>query len=147
MIAIYAHGGGCCAIRCIRNLGTEPTACLPEQSSVSNVVRSERWHRDLHGKGLGKKDNLFTCERPKEKAIERFDAAVDYIEGWRRQGLIEVVIRVGYDPDKYDPMPPDFNSQKRWIPLLRRRGFRRVNIVKNSNTHAVVHVYHKLTGQ
>jgi len=48
-ISIVSHGGGCCGIRVIKGLGTNPKTVLEAKEMISYEKLSERWDNDLNG--------------------------------------------------------------------------------------------------
>lgn len=126
------HGGACCGVKIIHSLGNNPEAVLHP------IAKKEEWEGDLnyvprHQGQASTTTRFYYPERPAEKAKDRLDAYLKYTKKFIPNGLIEVIV-IKHSLDYMD--------QSKWMPILRRRGFRNVTKFYNSNSGNTVYVFH-----
>ena len=125
------HGGLCCGIKVIHGLSYYPNSNLPALDAI------EEDNKDAYGLHVSSSERFFHEAAPVETYTERLDRYIDYCQRRRPKGIIEITLAT--DPDgNY--------GQEVWFPLLRSRGFKRVNKCLNSNSGNLVHVFHKNCG-
>jgi hypothetical protein len=124
------HGGMCCGIKHIYNLGTKPEEMCeaePATGKKFNDVSYDYCRQDV---------SVYPDERPAETKLERMDRYLTWLSEYRPSGIVEVaIVQDG----------SSWMDQSKWIPLLKERGFREVTPkqgVYNSNSGNRVHVYH-----
>lgn len=142
---IRFHGGHCCGIKHIDNLGYNPDCIISLKKGQPFRTRDEYAHDydndddynpDLDGDCFESSSDFFTEEAPKETAKERFLRLVDFI--YRKRGssqLIEVTIMTEED---------SWLCQSRWVPVLEDAGFKVVSEFRNVNSGNFIHVWHKI---
>lgn len=120
------HGAFCCGVKTIYLSGLVDGTSIVSAETLPNVYQTD---------GIGSAGKIFyKGKRPAETAIERFDAYLEYVDGQRTGGIIEVVLMVN---------PANYASQHRWIPLLRKRGFKKTTDCYNSNSANRVVIFHR----
>ena len=122
------HGGKCCGIKVIHGLMDDPDDTTEALSKISDS------DKDSMGMDVNSKERFFTDAAPEETYLKRLDRYIEYMRKRRPSHIIEITLA---------PFNP-YCSQKAWIPLLRRRGFRCVTKAKNSNSGNEVWVFHKV---
>jgi hypothetical protein len=125
------HGGFCCGIKHISGL-SHPDYDAHSREALSGDQTSFDRHssspavNDMHREMYG--EDFFYEAAPKEKLPDRLRRVVGFIKKHRKHGLIEVVIqKIG---------------QAKWASHLEEIGFKMVTEFKNSNTAAVLQVWH-----
>lgn len=126
MVQIAAHGGNCCGVKHIWNLGNRPTYQLPAKANSYNDYKTHQagyyWH-------------YYKNTAPAETYEERFYRLLDWcVDSWSAH-LIEVVI-ISVDDDD------EGGDQTAWIPILEKCGFKLVNTHVNSNTGNELQTWH-----
>jgi hypothetical protein len=111
------------------------------------VADRSRHDVDQRAGHVNSDESFFTIGAPKETMIERLDRLIEFCKQKRPRGLIEAYLtsgffnfcesEAGYEPSSQDAL---------WGPILRERGFVPVTSFINSNSGAVVTVYHFTTG-
>lgn len=131
---ISLHGGICCGIKHIHNLGGYPEGnlaardALPEDktSFFPNALRSAS--TDMRSSDRAKSHLDFYNEAaPLEKGHERFSRMVAFMKEHRPHHMIEVVLS---------------GNQTAWHKYLKAHHFRKVSEFYNSNTGATLTVWH-----
>jgi len=90
-MTIGLHGGNCCGIKIIYNLGPKPEHI----EYAKDETTQEHLSADRHGEEVcNPYFNFYWKSAPPEKAIERFDRYLSYIEQVRHYGLVEVTLAV-----------------------------------------------------
>lgn len=87
---ISLHGGHCCGIKTIYDLGWSPENTAYRKSESSKKYLSA----DRNGGQFDTDWDMYWPERPSEKMGERFKAYINYLAEIRRYGLVEVAIIV-----------------------------------------------------
>lgn len=128
---ISLHGGNCCGIKHIHDLGRYPTvlkcaARKPRKMTSFGQSETSGTNDMIHRNVRGKCD-FFNEAAPQELYEDRFDRFVKFIKDKRPNGIIEVVINP---------------SQKAWEPILKKHNFKKVSSGTNSNTYGTIIVYH-----
>lgn len=121
------HGGQCCGIKTIHDLGYFPDSTLAPLSKVP-VDDS-----DQYGKEVSSLQRFFHREAPAESGVERLKRYIEYCHERRPQGLIEITTA----DDALAGI-----SQHLWNPILTELGFKVVSEFKNSNSDRTVKVWH-----
>lgn len=123
------HGGQCCGIKIIHDLGCTPDVTIGPLSKVP-VDDS-----DQYGKEVSSHQRFFHREAPAESRVERLKRYIEYCHERRPQGLIEITTA---DDTRA------FVSQHLWNPILTELGFKVVSEFKNSNSERTVKVWHHI---
>lgn len=119
------HGGKCCGIKTIYDLGISPSFLAPELPAI------ELNNSDIHYHDVSSNQRFFHEAAPEETLLARLDRYIEYCRRRRPQHLIEIVLAKGA-----------YCDQKAWYPVLEERGFKRVSSTQNSNSGNILHVYH-----
>lgn len=122
---IANHGGKCCGIKTIHYMGVSP-------GSTEWTWRKDEENpcfRDYSGGDVSSEYNFFHLAAPSETAGERFDRYLKYLRVRRPKGIVEVVLTKHLQVGG-------------WEPFLLERGFKRVQEFENSNSGAILRVYH-----
>lgn len=127
---IKLHGGACCGVKHIHELGTDPHAMLTARDTLADDQTSFGRHgcdgvNDAHADTYP--EDFFNEAAPKEKRTERLDRLIAFLKANRPHGIIEIVL---------------INLQNQWFPLLEERGFKKVSEAVNSNTDRTLNVFH-----
>lgn len=135
------HGGLCCGMKVIRNLGCNPDYSV---AALLSMYENEEELEDLLadtpdvcGRDVESSDSFFFDAAPSEKAYERLDRYLSYLREHRPYGIVEITL--ADDPDA--PGYP-YSQTPKWRPVLEARGFREVNNCLNSNSGNRVYVFH-----
>lgn len=129
---ILLHGGDCCGIKHIEGFGDWPSMilCAREETKESSFF-CDHWS-GLNDMRYRRPDrghlDFFYKAAPKETAWRRFYRFVKFITDNRTHGLIEVTLTKG--------------EQDKWVPILKRKGFKMVTEFANSNSAETVCVWH-----
>jgi hypothetical protein len=131
-VRISLHGGDCCGIKHIHNLGYYPHVgiasrrALPVNTSFGQkAVRSVNDMRHANKKA---DCDFYNLSAPVETYEKRFKRFVSFIKEHREHGIIEVTINIF--------------SQKAWKPVLKEQGFKTVSSGNNSNTGNIIEIWH-----
>jgi hypothetical protein len=134
MMMIGNHGGMCCGIKHIFELGSDPQMLI---SGISPRLNGAPPNDDInytyHSVGI----NFFKGSAPKETYEERFNRYLDYLRIHRPHGIVETSI--------ITLMNGGFFSQEKWLPIFDAAGFKEVTPeggVYNSNSGNKVRVFH-----
>ncbi len=123
------HGGMCCGIKHIFELGTDPDSMcgpLKKKESLSDDVTYDYVCSDT---------NFFTDEAPEESKKDRLDRYLSFLSVRRPCGIVEITLIT----------PRHSLSQKKWIPIITERGFKEVTPedgIYNSNSGNRIRVFH-----
>lgn len=122
------HGGNCCGIKHISGMGEGPDKlCFGKNETEPRTEYIE-------GEEVSSEWDVFSESRPVESGEDRLKAMLNYLSQWRSKGIVEITLVL---------MESDSNfSQRAWVPVLEKLGFREVNSCFNSNSGNIVHVYH-----
>lgn len=123
------HGGLCCGIKTIYGFGFVPQMSLP---ALSEKALDDS---DVFGSTVKSNQRFFHEAAPAETCLQRLDRYIAYVKLRRPRHIIEVTLAT---------TEPNSGGQFVWFPLLRRRGFKRVTMNKNSNSGNYVHIFHKV---
>lgn len=128
---IGLHGGNCCGIKHINELGYHPTINMSARKGRLTMTSfGQHWsggNNDMISYNPKGKCDFFNLAAPKESYEARFKRFVAFIKEHRSHGIIEVILN---------------NSQKAWLPILKELGFTQASTAKNSNTAATIFVHH-----
>lgn len=164
MIKITHHGGNCCGIKHIANLGVNPAYAVYNKTKT----RKDELSTDRNGGVVSSAFNLYWPERPSETYGERFNAYLDYLAIIRPYGLVECTITTSncggfgisgditgsmewdltpyeelrYDEDEEEIPEGGHYDQSPWIPVFEKCGFQKVSEFPNSNSGNYVQVWH-----
>ena len=122
-----SHGGACCGMSHIFNLGSSPEYLLP-------ALPAAPVHQPL--------GTRYPLARPEETAKERMAAFLDYYDAHEYVSLITEVTVIGY----HRTVGSLESQNARWQETLLGLGFKVVNRFLNSNSGNVVIVYHRGIG-
>lgn len=127
---IKLHGGACCGIKHIHALGSDPHYQIVARKAL-DPTKTSFGRRGCTGVNDAHADtypeDFFNEDAPKETYIDRFDRLLAFVKDNRPHGIVEVVL---------------VSCQDAWFPLIEERGFKLVTKAKNSNTSAMLHVFH-----
>jgi hypothetical protein len=129
------HGGMCCGIRHIYDMGEPDEVCdaLPALSRPN--------YHDINYSRCDQNVRVYHFDAPKETKVKRLDRYIDFLKEYRRAGVAEIVLC--HNPGRcYD--------QGEWVPILKEKGFIEVTPeggVHNSNSGNRIRVFHLYTGQ
>lgn len=115
---VAIHGGLCCGIKHIHGLGSYPSVIAPPAEKV--IHDPENTHKNYY--------NYYKQAMPRDFAENRFYLLLDWIQSCWIAQLVEVSIYV--------------RSQKDWIPVLEKCGFKKTNEFRNSNTNHICQTWH-----
>lgn len=125
---ISFHGGMCCGIKHIYDMGNPDTMCSPITAT------KKRLYHDVNYTYSRQDLNFFTDEAPAETKLQRLDRYLAFLRDRRPGGIVEIVL-VAQD-DWYW-------KYSLWEPLLLERGFVKVGPeVFNSNSDNKIQVFH-----
>jgi len=127
MLLVF-HGGLCCGIKTVYNMGYKPEDSHKELKAVP------RDDRDKNGFDTSSKDRFFHLEAPKETGKERLQRYIEYMKKYRPQNILEVCLASSYSKD--------YNQIHNWGPVLEEFGFKCVTKATNSNSSNTVAIYH-----
>lgn len=133
---ISFHGGKCCGIKIIHNMGSNPNEILPERDYGDKPVYFDR---DKYGEDVSSDLMFFYGKVPKETYLKRLDRFIAFLDKHRPKGVIEITLS---DYDVYG-QPNNFNQVAKWEPLLLERGFVLVTKCLNSNSNNNIYIYHR----
>lgn len=149
---LVQHGGMCCGIRHIHELGDYPDDVLHEEDANPEARGFEV--------SLDNRSGLYPKAAPEESAEDRLKRLIYYCERFRPQGIIEVVTANEWDEsdegwewwDDHDEPPKNptnvDNAQTcHWRETLTGLGFNPVNVCVNSNTCNHITVWHRNSGE
>lgn len=126
MMQLSYHGGKCCGIKTIHNLGINPShthdaKAFPPLAGICDGGG------ECHPYGK----SFFTGDCPEENAESRFKRYIEYFDNARVSGLVEVTTSSLLD------------QTEAWSPVLEGHGFKAVTTFKNSNSGRMVTVWHR----
>jgi hypothetical protein len=140
---IHTHGGKCCGIRVIHDLGTDPEdkhEASPKTTSFDHIdIRGAGGAREYHHPGT----NFYPLAAPEESYIERLDRYIRYLDDIRPKGVIEIVLV----STAHVIWKRQLDQVGSWEPHLLERGFRLVNRCLNSNSSNYINIYHRNSGE
>lgn len=132
------HGGHCCGIKTIRNMGYGPTAPNITADALDEVEAS---FCGEDGATFNTEERFFLRAAPKETNLERLDRYLAYLEERREAGAVEITLATK------PANPTEYWTQEAWIPVLEERGFKKVCEFLNSNSMNTVVWMVKTWGQ
>lgn len=153
------HGAKCCAIRHIFSMGQNPEEMLPEYKPAEQKNSTP----DTCGENVHSGHEMQYGKRPSETRTERLKFFIEYLKKNRPGGIVEICLATMtddsdcscYDDETcYCNFPTDGTpseqmnwcegegDQRMWFPVLEDIGFKRVSVVKNSNSDNIVTVFH-----
>ena len=126
MMYLINHGGKCCGIKTIHELGMDIVSMEPAIAKAA-----ERNKDDVAYNDPGQR-SFFTDAAPHENREARLRRFVDFVAKWRPSHLIEINLN----------MSETWIGQRCWLPVLEDLGFKKVSEFKNSNSSYQVGVFH-----
>jgi hypothetical protein len=131
------HGGNCCGIKTIKDLGAEP------DTVIGKVLESGKKPPEHDKVGAEVNSNLlfFTAAAPEETRRARLERMITFTKKHRPNGIIEITLS---DFSVYDtPGRTNIHNQlTKWRPVLEGLGFVEVASCFNSNSSNRVHVFY-----
>lgn len=130
---ISFHGGMCCGIKHIFELGKCPTIIREPLEKIGN---GKPCIYDVTYDWCRQDERFFREEAPAETGDKRLDRYLEYLQEHRPGGIVEITL---VTPGK------GWWSQEAWVPVLVERGFVEVTPeggVYNSNSGNKVRVFH-----
>jgi hypothetical protein len=137
---ITFHGGNCCAVKHIKDMGSDPSEVLDALDNPKPKFGSEP---DRMGSSVSSDKNFFYGTAPKEKAWQRLDRYLEYLDKVRPNGVIEIILCDYSAYLQYDCGPSPYDQTKKWPRLLKKRGFVLVTDCFNSNSKNRVFIFHR----
>lgn len=139
---IVNHGGFCCGVRTIHNLGYPedggPDHMLPEikkrtmeDTKEENALGPYKQRPNT----VAVNRNIYQLDAPRESRLERLKRYISWYLGSRVYGVIEVVIADDEDD-------PDCDQTICWEKPLADLGFKLVTSCYNSNSCNRIYIYH-----
>jgi len=129
---IGLHGGNCRGIKVIHELGGYPDMYKIAARKATKMTSFGQCPgpavNDMRRSNPRGKYDFFNLAAPQETYRERLKRFLDFIKEHREHHIIEVVINA--------------NTQKAWVPILEKYGFKEVSKGTNSNTMNTIAVYH-----
>jgi hypothetical protein len=127
---IKLHGGACCGIKHIHDMGGSPDTKLSARDALIDGATSFNRHpvrgvNDAHADTYP--EDFFYEEAPAETGAKRLDRLLKFLKKRRPHGIVEIVLT---------------NSQHLWFPVLEDHGFVKVTTAVNSNTDNTLNVFH-----
>lgn len=119
------HGGKCCGIKTIYELGGSPDDFADYLPKINNN------NADVTYATTNTTTRFFTDAAPEETKLKRLDRYLAFVKKKRPQHMVEIVLAEG-----------THCSQKKWVPIIEERGFKKVSEFLNSNSENVCSVYH-----
>jgi hypothetical protein len=141
---LVCHGGHCCGIKHIYDLGVSPNSIRYGRPGVEYTTDPFWFSNGAGDTSPGKRFYLPALN--KEKAWRRLDRYLKYLDERRPKGIVEVVV-ISAGPNCPTPYFPYYQQHKNWRRTLLKRGFKKVNECENSNSGAILHVYHRNSGE
>jgi hypothetical protein len=129
---IGLHGGMCCGIKHIFELGNSPDNIVPAKTGGDKKIYS-----DVNYTYESSELNFFYKAAPEETYLKRFDRYLKFLEEERPAGIVEVSL--------VTPGTVYTWTQAKWVPVITERGFKEVTPeggVYNSNSGNKVRVFH-----
>lgn len=127
---IANHGGMCCGIKHIFQMGTSPNAV---DSRIEQSTAKRPNTRDVSYIPAESSDNFYHLDAPSETKLERLKRYINFLSERRPSHIVEVVI----SESKWE-----HQNQIAWMPVLEELGFKKVSRAFNSNSGNTVHIYH-----
>lgn len=124
---LILHGGKCCGIKTIYEMGFQPSEIVPA------LRKKKPLPHEGHGFINGGGKRFFHEAAPKETKGERLDRYIKFVKDNRPKNIIEIVL-AGY-------------QKATWEGFLTERGFKIVNEHKNSNSGNRIYVFHLNVGE
>lgn len=127
---IKLHGGACCGIKHIHEMGYHPDEVLAARlAKTGDETSFGRYHHngvnDAHADTYP--EDFFNDEAPKETRAERLARLLEFLKKHRPHGIVEIVL---------------VSNQHQWYHTLEGHGFKKVTEAKNSNTSNQLRVFH-----
>lgn len=126
MMHLGFHGGKCCAIKHIFNMGSGPHDVQPE------LVESPYLLNDLNGEDVSSSMRYYYHAAPMESSKERLNRYVSFLRQENSGSIVEIVLA----DSEYE------KQTKAWHEILNDLGFKIVSEVMNSNSDNMCYVYH-----
>lgn len=127
------HGGMCCGIKHIFEMGQSP-----DEMAIALSKDHAFQDADIQYDWTTQKQSAYPEPCPKETKLERLDRYLNYLREYRPGGIVEVTLVTSGELGEH-------SQQKLWIPVLEERGFVEVTPdggVYNSNSWNRVRVFH-----
>ena len=118
------HGGKCCGIKTIFNMGYKPESLVPKQAEI-------KYNDALHGLDARGRlvnsamDMYWGPELPEQSGKDRLIAYLEFLKVKRPSGLVEIALAETIS---------DYTNQAPWFPVLEELGFKCTARWKNSNS-------------
>ena len=125
--SLSLHGGRCCGVKHLYGFNNPPNTAL----GAMNVAPAQC--QNIHDDHCYPGENFYPGPAPQEKAIERLDRILEFLDEKRPNGILQVVL---------------IAHQKLWWHkelVKRKRGFKLVSECHNSNSGNRLYVYHRCT--
>lgn len=123
---IAFHGGKCCGVKIIHGFidNDYPLMKHMENELEETVMKCP----DEYGHNVSSETNCYYQGAPEETSLDRLDRYLAFLEEWRPQGIIEIIL---------------ISSQSQWFPVIQERGFKEVSNCMNGNSGNRIYVFHK----
>lgn len=116
------HGGQCCGIKHIYDLGWSPTSMLAAKRKTRKLKSEATCY-------MSSKKDFHYPSAPAETYLQRLDRYLAFLDTKRPKGICEIIL--------------SDDQLVHWRGILEERGFKLVNKCKNSNSGNMIHIYHR----
>lgn len=132
LMSLKGHGGQCCGIRHIYNLGASPKEACINNKNVKEAIDwcNSKYYYEVSEEFVSFSTFVKTTECKTNG--ELFNTMLDQVFEEQESGCIEVVVSEEQEP---------------WFKFLEKAGFKRVSEFGNSNSGNYCYVYHLYYGQ
>jgi hypothetical protein len=133
---LVCHGGGCCGVKTIHDMGNHPDAIHAPLRVMAKPPRYYTGRIQAHWDCRSGK-RFFPFAAPKETGTARLDRFLAFLDEERPQGVVEIVLAQS---------PGDENGQRQrgyWHKTLLKRKFKQVTVARNSNSGNDIYIYHR----
>lgn len=128
---LACHGGMCCGIKHIFEMGLYPAFPVPALKEVGSNTDDISYNFARQDK------RFFHPAAPVETHVERLDRYLAFLDSRRPSEIVEITLVL-----------KGSHAQTMWVPIIEERGFREVTPeggVYNSNSGNCVGVFHRYT--
>lgn len=119
---LILHGGKCCGMKCIYDLGYYPTEIVPRKRKTKKLKNEGAAY-------LSSPKSFFYEAAPEETKGQRLNRLLEFLDEKRPKGICEIVLA-------------DWQLVA-WRDFIKARGFVEVNKCMNSNSGNSIHVFHR----
>lgn len=131
------HGGMCCGVKHIYEMGTNPEALNYSFEAVNTCNADINYTYTMQDK------RLYPNAAPNETGIERLDRYLAWLKEYRPSGIVEIILTC-------EGFLGPYTDQSKWVPILEERGFKKVTPeggVYNSNSGNQITIFHLIMAE